>query len=209
MRSNQRYALMFSVWRTGLLAKMLSNGSSGGRRKGRKSGGKGETPWKRRAGGQLLEELGILCHDGGWFEEDIGVVIVVPGSLASDVTRAQRAAAGLVLVLSLWFIPVEDLVQCTLKICCCPSEAQNHFGGVLQGVLWRLMDPNQPRCAQQLLSQEQALSLLALSHKRCFVGRAAEQNEFQYWSLYFVVLALISHTCNVAGGETPQQKQES
>lgn len=76
------------------------------------------------------------------------------------------------------------------------------------------MDPNQTRCAQQprvfvLLSQEQALSLLALSHKCCFIGNAAEQNEFQCLSPYFAVLALISHMYNVAGGETPQRKHES
>ena len=76
------------------------------------------------------------------------------------------------------------------------------------------MDPNQTRCTQQpwvfiLLFQEQALGLLALSHKHCFVGNAAGQNEFQYLSLYFVVLALISHMYNIAGGETPQRKHES
>jgi len=75
------------------------------------------------------------------------------------------------------------------------------------------MDPNQTRHAQQcwvliLLSQEQAFSLLALSHKYCFVGNAAAQNEFQYLSLYFLVLALISHMYNIAGGETPQWKHE-
>lgn len=50
MRSNQRYALMFSVWRIGLLAKMQSDASSGGRREGRKGGGNGGSRWKHRAG---------------------------------------------------------------------------------------------------------------------------------------------------------------
>lgn len=40
MRSHQRYASMFSVWRIALLAKMLSDASFGGRREGRKGRGK-------------------------------------------------------------------------------------------------------------------------------------------------------------------------
>lgn len=98
-------------------------------------------------------------------------------------------------------MPTQDLLLCFRR-------TEPHWW-CLQCVLQSLMDPNQTRRVQQpwvliLLSQEQALSLLALSHRYCFVGNAAEQNYFQYLSLYFVVLVLISHMYNIAGGETPQ-----
>lgn len=83
MRSNQRYALMFSVWRIGLLAKMLSDASSGGRREGRKAGGNGGSRWKHRAGGSYWKSWvycgamaagykkiseGRLCYLGVWHQ---------------------------------------------------------------------------------------------------------------------------------------------
>lgn len=99
----------------------------GGRSKGRKGRGKGETHWKHRAGGSYWKSW-VPC--GTMVAGSKKTLEWWPGSLTSDVTRVQRAAAGLILVVLLWFIPTEDLVQCPLKICYCASEEQSHIGGV-------------------------------------------------------------------------------
>lgn len=60
MRSNQRYALMFSVWRISLLAKMLSDAGFGGKKGGKK--GQREGRESLRAQGVATGRPGCLWH---------------------------------------------------------------------------------------------------------------------------------------------------
>lgn len=60
MRSNQRYALTFSVWRIGLLAEILSDASFEGKKGGKK--GQREGRESLRAQGVATGRAGCMWH---------------------------------------------------------------------------------------------------------------------------------------------------
>lgn len=118
----------------------------------------------------------------------------------------SRAEAGLISVSLPSFIPIGDLVLSVLQknratcvvFTVCAAEAS-------------APKPNQ-MCTAALGTcpslQGASSCLLTLSLKYHFVGNAAEQNECQYLSLYYV-LAVISHLYSISGGKTPQWKSMS
>lgn len=105
------------------------------------------------------------------------------------------------------FLPTEDLVCYTLKVCYCTAEEKSHLCGNCSVCCrgWRAQTiPNVHSSSGTHPSLQEQDCLLALSQKWCFVQTAAEQDEFQYLSLACVVLAVISCWYSISGGETPQ-----
>lgn len=161
---------MFSVWRISLLAKMLSDAGFGGKKGGKK--GQREGRESLGAQGVATGRPGCLWHVCGCLWEDIGGWSWSLAGPTPEVTKSSRWA-------DFSAVPVIYTQRGSSPghtrdaLLCCRTATS---GGVA------VMDPTQTRCAQQpwcssFPPQEQTPSLPALSHKQCFVGNAAGNNE--------------------------------